>query len=141
MQNIQEARFSVLPAHDAAVGSIPMAPGLLPLRQVVHDLQHVDYWLTTADGLQTQVTQEQETITKEGEDPAPPNLKAPTLLSLEDRINFIKYSLERAATDFWSFKEGGPFHPAVKEHLDQAYYKMMTAYFNSRISEQYYRNI
>jgi hypothetical protein len=141
METIKEFRDAALPAMDAAIGTVALVPALLPVRQIVADLQSYVFWLETAsrelDRLQTG-----QVMIKEGyrasDDVIFPMKKAPTLITVPERFDFVYRSLEKLGTEFYNFKEEGAFPPRTKEHLNYAYQRLMEAMYCTRTSEMYY---
>jgi hypothetical protein len=140
MNTIKDCRDKLVPIMDAAIGlGNQVNHPLLPTKQIVTDLQLALSWLETANREYDKATAE-SIVVVEDNGPTPPEIsrKAPTLISIPERFDYIYKNLEATSAEFYTFKEDQGFPPRVKAHLDHAYARITEAWFNTRTTELYY---
>lgn len=126
---------------EAAIGLVGQVNPHLPVKDIVSDLELALSWLETAYREYDKVTASSGVAVVENGQPQQINLRAPTLISIPERFDYIYKSLEVVSGEFYNFKEEQGFPPRVKEHLDNTYRKIVEAWFNTRRSEIYYGSL
>lgn len=141
MNVIRECKDKLVPVMEAAIGLVGQVNPHLPVKDIVSDLELALSWLETAYREYDKVTASSGVAVVENGQPQQINLRAPTLISIPERFDYIYKSLEVVSGEFYNFKEEQGFPPRVKEHLDNTYRKIVEAWFNTRRSEIYYGSL
>lgn len=139
MNSIFELLQRLPPIVETAITCYSKNQVLFPLKDATYSLQLAWYWWKNAD---TELNQNQDDIILEAEEgQAPPLMKAPTLISTKEQIDYMTEQLKELSKSAQEYIDSSVLPPSVQYKLDRGYDRTMEAMFNIETANTHYEEI